>query len=296
MFIDIHVHTASISDLPWGSGLGRPATPEELIEMYDDVGIEKGVMLPFVCPECNILTQSNEDILMIYDQYPDRFIPFCNIDPRLSINSPDMDLSYVMNHYKDKGCRGVGEMTANLYFDDPRVENLLDHAEKCDLPLTFHVATCDGNTYGLIDEFGLPRFEGQVRKHPDLKFLCHSPAFWSHISGDVTEETWGGYPPGPVTEGGRLPALFRQYGNIYGDLSAGSGYNAVSRDPEFGYAFMTEFQDQLCFGTDVCMPKNRDNVLVNLKRFMEQSLADGRISQQVFDKIARGNAEKVLKL
>lgn len=296
MFIDIHVHTAAISDLPWSEGAEAPATPEQLIEMYDEVGIEKAVMLPFVSPECNILTQSNEDIVMIYEKYPDRFIPFCNIDPRLANNSTDIDLSYVINHYKDKGCRGIGEVTPNLYFDDPRVWNLFRHAEKCEMPLLFHVATTEGGQYGLIDEFGMPRFEKSIQEFPDMVWLCHSTAWWSQISGDVTEETWGGYPNGPVVEGGTVVRLLQTYPNVMGDLSAGSGCNSVSRDPEFGYWFMNEFQDQLLFGTDVCYPGCRDSVLVCLANFMKEGLATGKISQEVFEKIAHKNAERVLKL
>ncbi len=296
MFIDIHIHIAMISDLTWGPDMQGPPTPEQFIEMYDEVGIDKGVMLPLVIPECNFLTQSNEDILMIAEKYPDRFIPFCNIDPRLMRNSPDVDLSFAINHYKDKGCKGIGEMTANLWWDDPRVTNLCDHAEKCDMPLLFHVAAQEGNTYGLIDSFGLPRLEEQVKTHPGLTFLAHSNPWWSYVSGDVTEETWGGYPKGPVVEGGRVVELMSKYPNIYGDLSAGSGYNAVSRDPDWGYWFFDEFQDQLCFATDVCQPSNRDNTLINLKNFMEDALAKGKISQEVFDKISHKNAERVLKL
>ena len=294
MFIDVHVHVSSMSDLPWGPGTECPCTPEQLIEMYDSAGISKAVLLPLVTPECNILTQSNEEILQIAARYPDRFIPFCNIDPRLSVNSPTFDLSFVINHYKAKGCKGIGEITCNLYFDDPRVTNLFDHAEKAGMPVLFHVAIRDGNIYGLIDEIGLPRFEKQLRAHPNLTFIGHSQSFWSNISADITEEGWGGYPKGPVVKGGRIPELLRKYKNLYGDLSAGSGFNAVNRDPEFGYAFMTEFQDQICFGTDVCQPKNRDNVLVWLKRFMEDGLAQGKLSQAVFDKISHRNAQRIL--
>ncbi len=294
MFIDIHIHIAQISDIGWREGEDGPASPEQFIEMYDEVGIDMGVMLPLTIPECNALTQSNEDILMIAEQYPDRFIPFCNIDPRLSNNSPDFDFAWVMEHYKEKGCRGIGEMTANLWWDDPRVTNLFDHAERVGLPVTFHVATREGGCYGLIDEFGLPRLEQQVADHPDLIFLAHSNPWWSYISGDVTEETWGGYPKGPVTEGGRIPELMRRYPNLHGDMSAGSGFNAISRDPEFGYAFLDEFQDQLLWGTDVCRPSNRDDVLINLKNFLEAALADGNISQEVFDKITHRNAQRIL--
>ncbi|HCU34416.1 MAG TPA: hypothetical protein DGT21_02910 [Armatimonadetes bacterium] len=296
MFIDMHIHIAAISDIAWAPGTTGPASPEQFIEMYDEVGIAKGVMLPLAIPECNYLTQSNEDILMIARKYPDRFIPFCNIDPRLLRNSPDVDLSFVINHYKDKGCRGIGEMTANLWWDDPRVTNLLDHAEKCEMPLIFHIAHQEGGMYGLIDEFGLPKLEQQLQAHPDLLLLGHSAAFWSHISGDVTPETWGGYPKGSVADGGRIPELMRKYPNMIGEMSAGSGYNAVSRDPEFGYAFFNEFQDQLVFGTDVCRPQNKDDVLINLKNFLEDALAKGRISQQVFDKLTHQNAQRILKL
>ena len=296
MFIDIHVHTAGAADLPWGPGRECPATPKQLVDMYDGVGIAKAVLLPFVTPECNILTQSNEEMLRIAEEFPGRFIPFCNIDPRLSVNSPELDLSFVINHYKAKGCKGIGEITANLPFDDPRVTNLFDHAERCAMPVLFHVATRDGNIYGLIDDVGLPRFEKQVQTHPNLTFLCHSTSFWSNMSADVTEDTWGGYPNGPVVPGGRVPELLRRYPNVYGDLSAGSGYNAVSRDPDFGYAFLTEFQDQLCFGTDVCTPSGKDSVLVYLKNFMEQGLANGRISQEAFEKIAFRNAQRVLNV
>ncbi len=296
MFIDIHIHIARHSQIGWSPGTEGPATPEQFIEMYDDVGIDAGVMLPLTIPECNVLTQSNEEILMIAEEYPDRFIPFCNIDPRLSCNSPEYDLGWVIEHYRERGARGLGEMTANLWWDDPRVTNLFDYAERCEMPLTFHVATREGGMYGLIDEFGLPRLEKQVADHPDLIFLAHSNPWWSYISGDVTEETWGGYPKGPVVEGGRVPELMHRYPNLCGDLSAGSGFNAVSRDPEFGYAFLEEFQDQLLFGTDVCRPSNRDDVLVNLKNFLEDALAQGEISRETFDKVTHGNAQRILKL
>ena len=114
----------------------------------------------------------------------------------------------------------------------------------CEMPVLFHVATRDHDTYGLIDDFGLPRFEEAVRKFPGITWLCHSQAWWSFISGDVGEDEWGGYPEGPVVEGGRVVELMRRYPNVYGDLSAGSGFNAVSRDPAFGHWFMNEFQDQ----------------------------------------------------
>jgi hypothetical protein len=127
-------------------------------------------------------------------------------------------------------------------------------------------------------------------------FLAHSQPFWSHISGDVTEEEWSRYPKGPVAEGGRVPELLEKYPNLHGDLSAGSGHNAVSRDPAFGYDFLEAFQDQLLFGTDAYRTEQIDGLAVLMKNFLEGGLENGSISQQVFDKITHQNAIRVLKL
>ena len=164
------------------------------------------------------------------------------------------------------------------------------------MPLTFHIGPQEGECYGMVDEKGLPRLEKSLQAFPDLVFLAHSQPFWSHISGDVTEENWGGYPEGPVTEGGRIPELLRSCPNLHGDLSAGSGYNAVSRDPEFGYAFLTEFEDQLLFGTDCYRTTQIDGLAVQMKHFLEDGLAAGKISQSTFDKITHQNAIRVLGL
>jgi len=148
----------------------------------------------------------------------------------------------------------------------------------------------------LIDEVGLPRFEKQVREHPELVFLGHSPGFWSHVSGDVDENSWRGYPKERVAPGGRIPELMRTCPNVYGDLSAGSGCNAVSRDPEFGYEFLDEFQDRLLFGTDVNQLRHKDSVLTKLKNFLENALQEGNITQEVFAKVTHGNAQRLLGL
>ncbi|MFO7945357.1 MAG: amidohydrolase family protein, partial [Armatimonadota bacterium] len=113
---------------------------------------------------------------------------------------------------------------------------------------------------------------------------------------DVTEDNWSGYPEGPVVEGGRIPELLRKYPNLHGDLSAGSGYNAISRDPEFGVSFLNEFADQLLFGTDAYKMAQIDGLAVQMKHLLEDALDNDDISQDVFDKITHRNAIRVLKL
>ena len=90
--------------------------------------------------------------------------------------------------------------------------------------------------------------------------------------------------------------LMRRYPNLHGDLSAGSGFTAVSRDPGFGYEFFDEFQDRLLFGTDVCLEQNRTSVLINLRDFLATGLAEKRITRTVYDKITHLNAMRLLEL
>lgn len=295
MFIDIHGHCLKTWDLLPSPGAEPMVWPEKLLEFHKLAGIDRGVLLPIIGPDNAWMIQSNEEILEICAESEGHFIPFCNLDPRMLFNSTTANFSYLMEYYKDKGCKGIGEMTANLSFTDPRCLNFFAHAEKNELPVTFHVATREGNIYGVIDDLGLPRLEYVLNKFPNLKFLAHSQTFWAHISSDVSLANWGGYPKGPVTPG-RVVELMRKYPNLLGDLSAGSGCNALTRDPSFAYEFLDEFQDRLYFGTDVCQINGVNTVLIMLRNFLNKSLAEKHITQDVYDKVTHLNAIKLLGL
>ena len=213
------------------------------------------------------------------------------MDPRQGTNQPNFDLGKFLAFYKEMGAKGVGEVTANLYIDDPYMYNLFAACEKLELPLTFHIGT-KGISYGMVDDIGLPRLEKALQDFPKLKFLGHSQLFWSEISGDNDEKTRDGYPTGPVAPGGRVEELMRKYPNLYGDMSAGSGLNAMTRDPKFTAWFMDKFQDQLMFGMDFCRLVPKENM--TLSKLMDQLLAEGTITQQVYDKICWNNAAKNL--
>jgi len=291
--IDIHVHTILERRVPKLTG-DHYTLPEELMIFYRMLGVEKGVILPGAAPEHMTESRPSWEAQQIAEKYPQSFYWFCNLDPRMGNNSPDTDFSHFLNYYKGLGAKGVGELTSNLYFDDPMVLNLFKHCEACDMPVTFHFGF-KGNDYGLIDELGLPRLEKVLKMFPKLTFLAHSQKFWSEIGGDVTEETRNGYPAGKVAPGGRVIELMRKYPNLCGDLSAGSGYNAVSRDPEFGYAFMEEFQDRLFYGTDICSAENITNNMLKLSAFLDEAMETGKISYAAYKKISRENALKLLE-
>ena len=289
--IDMHVHLCDYRQIPRYGRTDTYCTTEEILEMYKYLGIERGVILPSLNPEGNLGVQSLYDVEQMVLKDPDHFSWFVNIDPRSMSNSPEADLSYMINYYKERGAKGVGEICANLYFDDPRVLNLFKHCEACEMPVIFHMTLQNGGDYGLIDELGMPRFEKCLQMFPNLKFLGHSQAFWAHMSADVTKESSRGYPTGKVTEG-RIAELMRKYPNLCGDMSAGSGYNAFARDETYALAFMEEFQDRLYFGTDICSPLNE----MPLSHWLDGLVESGKLSQTVYEKICRKNAEKLLGL
>lgn len=293
MFYDCHLHTRTKDGLPRDATGDNYATPEELIAIMDATGVEKGVLLPGVNPECRKMYSPTEDILDVVQRYPKRFIAFCNIDPRAETNSTDADFSRSLEYYKRRGCKGVGEICANLNFDDPLVLNLFRHCERCQLPVLFHVGFQSGGCYGLVDTIGFPRLEKCLMLFPKLVFIAHSQPFWASLSGDITYEQWANaYPTGPINPGGAVERLLDSYPNLYCDTSAKSGYNALTRDPEYGYAFIEKYQDRLLFGTDVASPRNNHKHA----QYFRDALATKRISQGAFNKISHVNLSKLLSL
>ncbi len=290
--IDIHVHSVLKKGLPRDNG-GCCTTPAELREIYDKYGIEKGVQLPCVSPECQFQVITPEESYEIATQYPETYFWFCYVDPRQGRNRADYDLTRLINYYKDLGAKGIGEICPNLYIDDPYMYNLFAACEKCDMPLTFHLGV-KGGDYGIVDEVGLPRLEKALRDFPKLKFLGHSQKFWAEISGDCTDANRGGYPKGKVVPGGRVVELMRKYPNLYGDMSAGSGANAFMRDPEHAYKFIEEFQDRLLFGTDICDPRQIDDPMLKMVEFLDEAMEKEYISYEAYYKVSRGNALKLL--
>jgi predicted TIM-barrel fold metal-dependent hydrolase len=102
----------------------------------------------------------------------------------------------------------------------------------------------------------------------------------------------GTYPKYPIKDEGVVPKLFRRYENMLGDLSAWSGCNALIRDPEYAAKFLDEFQDRLFYGTDICCA----NQAIELPEFLLKLMHEKKISEAVFNKIARENALKLLGL
>lgn len=295
MILDFHAHAYR-----------RPApfpiqfpTAEQVLERYDEAGIDKGVLLPVVSPEI-YLPQANEDILEMVERYPDRFIPFCNLDPRALTHSVDAPLDIVLRYYQERGCKGVGEIMINVPTLDPQVQNLFRHCEALGLMVTWDGADRVGGDFGLQDDPGLPQMEHTLQRFPNLTVIAHGPLFWAEI-GPL--ETPGGrkpaflpgggqtrwHPPsGPVTTEGVAPKFLRRFPTLYAELS--DAYTALNRDHDYGPRFVTEFADRLLFGTDICSPR----MVFRTMGLLQEWHASGKLTDDVMDRVMGQNAARLL--
>jgi len=260
MIIDFHTHAADLR-VP-GEMNRKPVTLDNQIQRMDEEGIDRAVLMPV------------------------------NVSPEM--NPPMTDFGPYLSRFREMGCVGIGEITANLPVDDSRVINMFRQCGDWDMPVLFHCTGPGQGVYGLYDDVGLPGLEKLLISSPQTIIIGHAPGFWSEISGNITAESKFIYPTGPIRSEGALHRLLRKYPNLYADISALSGFHAISRDKAFGIAFLRDFQDQILFGTDVCFA-DRESRMPHLS-YLKNLLAEGLISSEVFTKITCDNAGRILKL
>ena len=137
------------------------------------------------------------------------------------------------------GAKGFGEHKTGVPIDSDVNLRVYEACTNLKLPVLFHLDNLR-NT----DAPGLPGLEKVLKQFPDIPFIGHGPGWWASISGDVDAKGLGGYPKTPVAPGGAMDRLMETYPNIYGDLSAGSGANALSRDMKHAREFVLRRQDR----------------------------------------------------
>lgn len=275
-FIDVHMHTGRLM-------VGRvPATPEILLAKMDELGIEKSVLLAVETPEELDFYVPTTEILKVCAQHPDRFIPFCSVDPRHRYPG-HFDPMPILEEYVAQGCKGFGEFLVGLPINSRLSQVIYRACGKLGLPIMLHMDHWIGR-----DKLGLPGLERMLKRFPDTVFIGHGPHFWAEISAEMRPEYRSGYPKGPVVPGGALDRLLTEYPNLYADISAGSGNNGLARDPEYARDFVTRHQDQVLFGTDFLMPGQAVPQVDTLRSL--------NLDPAVFAKVARQNAARILKV
>lgn len=283
--IDLHLHLAPFQ-IP-KLGKMNLASAKNMIPHLEELGIEKGVLMSSA--EKGLPFGTNKANKAICDKFPGRYYWMCSVNPKGK--EPVYDR---LARFKAEGAIGIGELTYNHRLDDPFLQEVFAAAEKLGMPITMHMSPEEGYSYGVVDDPGLPLLEQVLKTYPKLKLLGHSQVFWIEISGDAPTEKearnqWGS---GPVIPGGRVPELFEKYPNLYGDLSANSAGCALMRDPEFGLAFLEKYADRLFFATDMV---NTDMVFP-LGAWLDEMVNTGKLSRETYEKVIRGNAERIFRL
>ena len=278
LYIDVHTHLGQT----WNTT--QPLSAEELLRWMDAHRVAQAIVLPLVSPESSSYPLSSDFVLAQTKPYRDRLIPFCSVDPRTSYTGGQQGLFDMLKRYVEAGAKGFGEHKPGLAIDDVRSMKLYEGCATVGLPLLFHL-----DNERNLDQPGLPGLEKVLKAFPEGNFIGHGPGWWASISGGITQAELGGYPKGKVAPGGAMDALMEKYANLFADLSAGSGANAISRDFEFGREFLIRRADRILFGTDFLAPAQA----VPQFELFEQQLD---LPEEVKAKIFRENARRLLKL
>lgn len=276
-YVDVHTHLGTT----WNTTQLLSAT--ELLRWMDANDIAQAVVLPLVSPESSSYPITTDYVLEQTLPHRERLIPFCSVDPRTSYNGGVKGLIAMLKKYQDAGAKGFGEHKPGVKFDDPGNFRLFEACQELGLPLLFHLDN-QRNT----DLPGLPGLEKSLKSFPQLNFIGHGPGFWASIAGGLSQKDLGGYPRGEVAPEGTLDRLMAGYPNLFCDLSAGSGANAIARDAKFGPEFVKRRADRLMFGTDFLSPGQE---VPQLELFAKLD-----IPAEVQAKVFRENARKLLKV
>lgn len=141
--------------------------------------------------------------------------------------------------------------------------------------------------------YGFERFHKMLEKYPKVNFLGHAQTWWGHIDRNNKDQSVM-YPKGAVTPGGLTDRYLSDYSNMFGDLSAGSGLNALTRDEQFARDFIVRHQDKLVYGSDCS-----DHVGSGTACQGAQTIATIRRlspNKAVERKLLYGNARKLFRL
>jgi predicted TIM-barrel fold metal-dependent hydrolase len=200
------------------------------------MGVTRTVLLPAgryygLDAQCG----GNETVYDLVQNHPDKFLYFANELPYLK------EADAVITEYLKKGARGIGEQKFRVLADSAYLDRIARIAGEYGVPILLHFWDGDYN-------MELQRFHKILERHPTVNFIGHAQTWWGHI--DKNYNTVEAYPKGKVTPGGITDRLLADYPNMFGDLSANSGLNALTRDPEHTRGFLARHQKKLLFGTD----------------------------------------------
>ncbi len=258
----------------------------------DGCGVQKAILLA--------RSNATDRAKAVLDKYPGRFVWSAATD----ITQPDAEET--LRKAVGLGAIGLGELKAHVAADGPELRRLYSLAAELNVPILIHfqeVPHYEGEgTYGT----GFKNFAAVLKAYPKTRFVGHADAFWANIDASYANEA--AYPTGPVKRGGVTDKLLGDYPNLFADMSANSGNNALSRDPEFTADFLKRHQDKLIFGSDCACADGNGSGLGQPRNPAAARLAGQCVARatltllkasttpQLFRKLVWGNGHRVYGL
>jgi uncharacterized protein len=267
--------------------------PANNIAHLDGAGVTKA----------NLLTRGAalDQVKAVQAAAPGRFIWFNSYD----VSAPDAEK--VLTQAVRDGAQGFGEMKYHVAADSLELRRIYALAADLRVPILVHFQEVDHFPNEGTWATGYAKtFELVLKAYRNTTFIGHADAFWANISADYHNEA--AYPTGPIKRGGLTDKWLGDYPNLFADLSANSGNNAMSRDPEFTMDFLKRHQDKLLFGSDcscsdghgggVSQSNNPAATRMTGKCVARETLSLLKRSAlpEVVHKIVWGNAHKLLQI
>jgi uncharacterized protein len=270
----------------------RPETASNL-EHLDGAGVTKA----------NLLTRGDvrERVKALQAAAPGRFTWFHSYD----VAKPDAE--QVLTQAVKDGAQGFGEMKFHVAADGPELRRIYALAADLRVPILVHFQEVDHFPDEGTWATGFAQtFASVLKAHPRTTFIGHADAFWANLSADYHNEA--AYPAGPIQRGGVTDRWLGDHPNLFGDISANSGNNGLSRDPEFTPGFLERHQDKLLFGSDCSCKDGHGGGVSQANNPAAARLAGKCVARETLGvlkrsaspdvrrKIAWGNAHRLLRI
>lgn len=284
--IDFHTH------------LGKDRSVDNVRQHIDAHGGGLSVLLPLEPGPSSAAgdshAMSTQASIEAHEGHPEDTIAFSHVDPM----SPDA-IERLHALHETGIVKGFGEHKVRLPVDHPRNMEIYRLCGEFGWPVLIHM--------DYTGSFGtnFTALESVVSALPETTFIGHAMAWWTNISADAIADPssaeFSDYPMGSIRPLGLTDRLLSEYPNLFGDLSARSGYLALLRDPDFTREFLKRHRGKLIWGTDCPCHDGRGNYpngtfRVCLGEVMLSLLRDSCESEAHFNDITHNNGAGLLSL
>lgn len=280
--IDIHQHT---------DYSGR--SHQQMLAHQRAMGITTTILLPAGRPVNSASTHDgvanglqakatgNEVCMKFAQEHPKEFLFGANEVPDLP------DAVQEVEKYLKLGAVIIAESKFGVECDSAEMQKLYALAQEYNVPMLMHWQA------GMYN-FGFDRFHKMLEKFRKVNFIGHAQTWWANIDKDNKDNPSALYPGTKVTPGGLTDRYLRDYPNMFGDLSAGSGLNSLLRDEDHTRDFLVRHQDKLLYGSDCNDTIGRGPGCQGAKTLaaLRRLSADKKIER----KLLHDNAKKLFRL